>query len=59
MFDAKARTLCRKCIKRLADVTDKILKISRKKRSLKEQGKHKHTGDCLIEVTVWFDYFHV
>ena len=27
--------------KRLADVTDKILKISRKKRSLKEQGKHK------------------
>ena len=31
--------------KRLADVTDKILKISRKKRSLKEQGKHKHTGD--------------
>ena len=31
--------------KRLADVTDTILKISRKKRSLKEQGKHKHTGD--------------
>jgi hypothetical protein len=29
----------------IADVTDKILKISRKKRSLKEQGKHKHTGD--------------
>lgn len=27
--------------KRLADVTDKILKISRKKRSLKEQGKYK------------------
>lgn len=27
--------------KRLADVTDKILKIRRKKRSLKEQGKYK------------------